>query len=48
MPKCCSKCYMYEECENKNECCSECDYYSDGECLYIEGEEKVYESLEEE
>jgi hypothetical protein len=39
---------MYEECENKNECCSECDYYSDGECLYVEEEEKIYESLEEE
>jgi hypothetical protein len=39
---------MYEECENKNECCSECDYCSGGECLYAEGEEKVYEVLEEE
>jgi len=45
MPKCCSKCYMYDDCENKNECCAECDYYSDGGCLYEE-EEKIFEELE--
>ena len=44
MPRCCSNCYMYDECENRNECCSECDYYSGGECLYSEVE--PYEELE--
>ena len=36
MPKCCPKCYMYDECENRNKCCPECDYYSNGDCLYSE------------
>jgi len=48
MPKCCPKCYMYYECENRNECCSECDFYLGGECLYAEQDEKLYEELEEE
>jgi|GEM_PF-1151038 len=44
--KCCFKCYMYDECENRNECCSECDYYSNGECFY--SEVAPYEELIEE
>ncbi len=46
MPKCCTKCYMFDECDNKNECCSECDYYSDAKCLYAE--EGEFEEREEE
>jgi hypothetical protein len=46
MPKCCSKCYMHEGCENKNECCSECDYFSDDGCLYVEEEEKILDEIE--
>jgi hypothetical protein len=46
MPKCCSNCYIYDACENRNECCQECDYYSGGECLYSEVE--PYEELAEE
>jgi hypothetical protein len=37
---------MFDECENRNECCQECDYYSAGECLYVEEEE--FYGLEEE
>lgn len=43
MPRCCIKCYMFDECENKIECCAECDYFSDGTCLYAEEEEFVEE-----
>jgi len=43
MPRCCIKCYMFDECENKNECCAECDYFSDGTCLYAEEEDIVEE-----
>ncbi len=46
MPKCCTHCYMFDECENRNECCSECDYYSNGECFY--SEVAPYEELIEE
>ena len=46
MPKCCSKCHMYYECETRNECCSECDFYSDYECLY-EDEEIYDEDIED-
>ena len=45
MPKCCPKCYMYDECDHQNGCCSECDYYSNGECIYSEMES--YEEFEE-
>jgi len=44
MPKCCTQCYMYDECENRNGCCPECDYYSNGECLYsVEPYEEIGE-----
>jgi len=43
MSRCCIKCYMFDECENKIECCAECDYFSDGTCLYAEEEELVEE-----
>lgn len=36
MPRCCTKCHMFDECDNKNECCPECDYYSSGTCLLEE------------
>lgn len=36
MPKCCTHCYMFDECENRNECCPECDYYSNSGCIYSE------------
>jgi len=48
MPKCCSKCYMYDECENRNECCQECDYYSNGGGVCLYSEVAPYEELTEE
>ena len=47
MPKCCPRCPMYEECEDRNECCPKCDYYSNGECLYTEKEAEILEKLRE-
>lgn len=32
MPRCCPKCYLFEGCENQDECCEECDFYADGDC----------------
>lgn len=43
MPTCCSNCWMYSECDQRNECCPECDYYSGGACLI----EEDYEDFEE-
>ncbi|MDI6883911.1 MAG: hypothetical protein QMD00_02050 [Hadesarchaea archaeon] len=45
MPKCCSNCYFYEECDHPNECCPKCDFYSDGECTL--SKEEPEEELEE-
>ena len=47
MPKCCSKCYMFSDCEDRNECCLECDYFSNGKCFYAEEEEELREEFEE-
>lgn len=47
MPKCCVRCYMFDECANKNECCPECDYYSNGKCIHAT-EVEFHEELEDE
>jgi len=38
MPKCCSSCYLFEDCENRDGCCEECDFYSNGDCGLVEDE----------
>lgn len=38
VPKCCFRCYMHEECGNRNECCPGCDFFSHNECLLAEEE----------
>lgn len=45
VPRCCPSCYLYEDCEKRNECCEECDFYSRGRCML--SEKDAYGILEE-
>ena len=46
MSKCCSRCWMYDECTDKGECCDKCDHYVEGVGCEDEDEDDIDALLE--